>query len=363
MHTDAVEIAVTVFLAHKGKEDEVIRGNLAALGLEAWLVDALVLWLPIAFGRELLSDVNFSDSYSTEEGDDKAFPLNEETVYLAAVRRAQRMNRDEASAIATRSAEVTLISEYLNTDKSSGATLELADVPPPQLQFPTRPPKAPAGDGGATEPRSLLASLLRANGLEVGVPDEEGMHRAGDLRFGAMVYPTGKAPMQAQVDYVIQHPALAAGTIVESNAAVGSTWSDGVELSMKNFVRSSLRPLLGNLLASNLAGEDVTWEDWAHRTGSYRVCVGPHLFTGTDPVAIGALLDTLRVTFSEARLPRAVHVVRFYTGRQNGRTVGEEVLLNGELWEAGREALETFPWPIRKDFYSSRLFLVLRPAE
>lgn len=363
MHTDAVEIAVVVFLSQKGKEDATIRGNIAALGLAEWLIDALVLWVPIAFGRELLSDVGFSDTYRTEEDGDEEFPLAGEPIYLAAVRRSERMNRDEASAIATRSAEVTLISKYLDSEKERGTTVELSDVPAPTLRLPTRPLRTPDGDGAATEPRALFAALLRAHGLEVGVADEEGMHRSGDLRFGAMVYPTGKAPMQAQVDYIIQHPALAAGTIVESNAAVGPTWSDGIELSMKNFAKSSLHALLGNLLAPDLAGDQVSWEDWANVTGHYRVCVGPHLFTGADPVAIGPLLDALRKAFFKERIPRAVHAVRLYTGRHKGRAVSEEVLLNGELWEAGRDALEAFPWPTRTDFYSSRLFLVLRPNE
>ena len=51
--TDAIELGVSCFLSLRGRDDDAIYDRLDALGVEPWLSSRLVVWLPIAFGRQL----------------------------------------------------------------------------------------------------------------------------------------------------------------------------------------------------------------------------------------------------------------------------------------------------------------------
>jgi len=52
--TDAIELGASCFLSLRGRDDDAIYDRLDALGVEPWLSSRLVVWLPVAFGRQLL---------------------------------------------------------------------------------------------------------------------------------------------------------------------------------------------------------------------------------------------------------------------------------------------------------------------
>jgi hypothetical protein len=361
MWTDAVELAVAAYLELPGKPEEEVRTRLSSLGLSGWLVARLMLWVPLAFGRELLGEIAFPPTY-TVKGDATAVPLADDPIFRAAALRAKRMTREEADAIAVRSGEVSVVSKYLVAASERGEDVPLEEVPVPSLELGATPPTG-ADDGGIFEPRAVFAELVRARGLPV-VARPEGGAACGDLVFDAVVFPTlSRGPMRGQIDYVVRHPRLAAGVVVESNAAVGSSWKEAVSYSLRNFAQSSLPVMLAALVGDGMGGEGIELDAWAHPNGAYRAVMGPHFFTGPDPVDVAPLVRALRAAFGQEDLSRAVHSIRVFTGRQGEQVFGEDAQLDGASWPLGVTALQAFPWPVRGEFYSSRLFMLLVPVD
>jgi|GEM_PF-1456456 len=363
MWTDAIEVGIATFLSNLKAPDETIQAAFTELGVEPWLGARLLLWLPIAFGREVLNEVTFSERYTVASAPDAPLLHTDDPVYVAAAARAKTMTRAEADGIATRSAELTIVSEFLTAETEAKRPANLADVPVPQLSLGTALPPMGEGDGGVPEPRAFLARFLAAHELAVAEIPGKGF-TCGELRGDVRVLPNfDKAPLRGQVNYIIEHPRLMGGKALESNSAVGGTWTEAVHHSLRNFLQSSLHVLLATLIKPELGKDQVAWEVWPHRSGSYHACLGPHFFTGADPVDIGPLVNALREAFANEPGERGVHTVRLFTGRRGAKVYGQEVLLNGEPWPAGLECLADFPWPARAEFYSSRLFLMLAPYE
>lgn len=363
MWTDAIELGIATFLSHPREPDEVLRQTLDRLGVEPWLASRLLLWLPVAFGRAALGEVTFSDAYTVEDAPGTELLASDDPIYAAAAERAKTMSRDEARVIAARSAELTAVSNYFTAEERRGRTPSFADVPLPALSLATALHPIPDGDGGIPEPRAFLARFFAALGLAVAEVPGEGFV-SGELRGDVRVFPKlDQPPLCGQVDYRFTHPSVVGGLVIESNAAVGQTWRDAVHHSLRTFMQSSLHVILATLVGPEMGRDQVSWEHWAHHSGSYRACLGAHFFTGGDPLDIAPLVDALRVAFEDEQTERGVHSVRLFTGRSGGRVLGEEVLLDGQPWEAGLAALRAFPWPRRTSFYSSRLFLMLSPNE
>ncbi|MCO4769380.1 MAG: hypothetical protein KDA24_05065 [Deltaproteobacteria bacterium] len=363
MWTDAIEVGIATFLSSPKEPEEALRDKLARLGVEPWLASRLLLWLPVAFGRAALDDVTFADAYTVDDAPAATLLASEDPIYAAAVERAKTMTRDEAKVIAARSAELTVISNYLTAEEKAGRAAGFTDVPVPQLSLATALPPLGEGDGGVPEPRAFLARFFAAHDLAVAEVPGQGF-TCGDLEGDVRVFPKfEQPPLCGQVDYRFSHPRLVADVAIESNAAVGETWKDAIHHSLRNFVQSSLHVIMATLITPELGRDQVAWELWPHHTGSYKACLGAHFFTGGDPVDIGPLVNALRLAFVEEPAERDVHTVRMFTGRKGAKVYGEEVLLDGEPWEAGLHALREFGWPRRDTFYSSRLFLMLTPNE
>lgn len=153
----AVEVGIAAFCAGQEPpdEDEVLE-RLAGAGVDRWLAERLVIFLPMAYIRRLVPEVSYQDGLLTPGG---RLSLSAEPVFVAALGRAQQAARAELVRIAMYSAEFAAIRE-------------LADggpIPPGMRLTEGRVawdlPPAEQGDGGVPAPGALSEGILREHGV------------------------------------------------------------------------------------------------------------------------------------------------------------------------------------------------------
>jgi hypothetical protein len=367
MFDAAVEAGIMAFLDGDTPPSEgEIAETLESQGVEPWLAQRLVAFLPLAFGRALLPGAGFSDLFRDGPVERR---LADEPVYAAAAARAARPIRVEMERIGLRSAEVNAANQAPNTSLSDlvfGPTVLREPLPP-----------AGTGDGGVPSPRDAFAQLLRDHGFAVegdgaGLRIDDGAFRiddagfrVGDFRFDARIFPRlAPGGLIVQVDFEIRHPALAVERLVESFAGVGRTWTEAIGQSVVKFGRGSLHPLISTLLDRHKDPDQVEREPYAHPDGRFDLCLGS-LLTMYSPQpappfgpALDALLDALR----QVPLSRSVHALRVFTCHNDGELVTNEVLLDNEPWPAGESAVAGAPLTVGGGLLGLRLFALLAPA-
>lgn len=331
MFDAAVAAGIAAFLAGDDRPptDDEVRAALEARGVQRWLAERLVVFLPLAFGRVVLRDVSVSDEFLDGSVTRR---LDGEPVYLAAAERAGAATRHEVERIGLRSSEV----EAVNTALNNGSRLEDLMVGPPALPAPL-PPAGP-GDGGVPSPRDAYAALLDGHGFAV---DRRGAPRVGELDFDARVFAQpAAAHVLAQVDFEARHPALAAGRIVESFAGFGATWKEAMGDAVVKFERSSLHPIIATLLDRTACRDQVEWERYDHPGGPFDLCLGPrlHLYSPGPPIPVAPVLQALLAALREVPLSREAHSLRIYACHRDGVLTAQDVLLDNHRCRPARRS-------------------------
>jgi hypothetical protein len=223
-------------------------------------------------------------------------------------------------------------------------------------------PDVQSGDGGVPEPRAMFAEFLRAHGHEV-TPGPGTRLRAGELGLDALVYGRvdERSRYRAQLDFLVSHPRLARGTLLESFAGLGNAYRDVVHDAVRKFERGSLHVLIATLLDRDSCADQVTWEHWPD---GWEACLGPQLvlYAQVGPVPIAELVDGLRDAFAREVHDRTVHAIRVFTMRNADLSYADEVLLDGETWPAGEALCRAHAWPRFESVWGTRLFLMVVPG-
>jgi hypothetical protein len=347
MFEAAVEVGIAAFLVHRDAQDDEVQAILERTGVEPWLAQRLVVYLPVAFGRRLLTGATLSERVD-DGGTERR--LADDPVYVAAQERVERAVREEVSVISVRSSEVSAANQALR----AGSNVEDMVFSPLALARPLAP--AGTGHGGVPSPRAAFADLLAAHGFAVEAP----------LSIDARVFPRlQERSVGVQVDFAIAHPSLAVPILLESFAGWGPTWRDAIGQSLEKFEYSSLHPLIAGLLDRGACHDQVQWERLEHPGGPFGVVFsGQLVLYAREPVPnLGPLVDSIKKALREVTLSRAVHALRVYVCWNKDEMVSREALLDNEPWAAGEEIVAGYAWPPAQGMWGSRLFLVLVPAE
>jgi hypothetical protein len=344
----AVEVGIAAFCAGaESPSDDEVWERLTGAGVEPWLAERLLIFLPMAFTRRLLQDVAFSDVVMTPGG---RVSLSAEPVFVAALARAHQAGREEIERIALRSAEFNAINSALN-DGSQLSDLVLGETALAQDLEPVQP-----GDGGVPSPRVLFEEFLRGHHVSLD----------GETKVDARVFvhPAPAGVVMAQVDFALWNPALARSPLVESFAGFGATWREAIGGALHKFERGVLHPIVEGLLRPGEAPDQVERERYEHPGGAFELVLGAqiNLFADRPVPSVGPLLNRLLDALRSVPLTREVHGLRLFTSHHEGRLQDNEVLLDGELWPAGQAVVADAPAPLPDGRVAVRLFGLLVPA-
>ncbi|GGV02211.1 hypothetical protein GCM10010182_19790 [Actinomadura cremea] len=346
---EAVEVGVAAFCA--GAEppgDGEVWGRLTGAGVEPWLAERLLIFLPMAFTRRLLPDVPFADGVGTPSG---RVSLSAEPVFAAAMARARRADRGEIERVALRSSEIGAINDALQ------AGSRLSDLMPGESTLAEDLEPVEPGDGGVPSPRAAFEGLLRGHHVSL-----DGATRVDATLF---VHPAPAGVVLAQVDFAVSHPALAASRLVESFAGHGATWREAIGGAVRMFERGAVHPIVDGLLRPGAAPDQVVRERYEHPAGPFELVLGAqlNLFADRPVPPAGPLLDRLLEALRSEPLTRKVHGLRLFAAHHDGRLETNEVLLDGEPWPGGQAVVAGGPAPLPDGRVAVRLFGLLVPVD
>ncbi|XRQ13824.1 DUF6348 family protein [Actinomadura welshii] len=346
---DAVEVGVAAFCA--GEEppgDDEVRERLTGAGVEPWLAERLLVFLPMAFTRRLLPEVRYSDAVTTPGG---RVSLSDEPVFVAAAARAQTADRAEIQRITLHSAE------FAATNNALKGGANLADLMLAELRLGDDLDPVLPGDGGVPSARAVFEDLLRGHNVQLG----------GQTKVDAklFVHPSPAGRVMAQVDFAVAHPALAGSRLVESFAGHGTTWREAVNGAVHRFERASLHPIIDGLLRPGAAPDQVQRTRYEHPGGAFGLVLGPQLTMFTDRPAPSAepLLERVQEALRAESLTREVHWLRLFVAYQDGRLLTNEVLLDNEPWPGGQAVTASSAAPLAEGNIAVRIFGLLVPAD
>jgi hypothetical protein len=345
----AVEVGVAAFCAgEEPPSDEEVWGRLTGAGVEPWLAERLLIFLPMAYTRRLLPDVSYPDGLVPPGG---RVSLSAEPVFVAALGRAQQADRGEFGRIAMRSSEFNVINNALHagselSDLILGETALVKDLEPVEQ-----------GDGGVPSPRAAFEGFLRGHGVPLD----------GETKVGAklFVHPAPPGVVMAQVDFAVSHPALAKPWLVESFAGHGTTWRDAIGGAVSKFTLGSLHPIVDGLLSPGAAPDQVERERYEHPSGAFELVLGAqiNLFTDRSVPSTGPLLDRLLEALRAEPLTRKVHGIRLFIAYHDGRLQTNEVLLDSEQWPRGEAVVADSRAPLPDGSVAMRTFGLLVPVD
>ena len=344
----AVKVGIDAFCAGaEPPSDQEVWERLVAAGVEPWLAERLLIFLPMAYTRHLLPDVTYAEGLMAPGG---RVMLKAEPVFVAAFACAQFAGREEIQRIALRSSEFNAINKALNggsqlSDLMLSETALIEDLEP-----------VVAGDGGVPSSRAMFEGLLQGHGVVL----DGGTAVDAEL----FVHPAPAGVVMAQVDFSVVHPALAGSRLVESFAGHGATWREAIGQAVAKFERSALHPIVEALLRPGAAADQVERERYEHPDGPFDLVLGTQLvlFANRPVAPAGPLLDRLLEALRAERLSREVHGVRVLLAYRDGLLQTNEVLLDSEEWPAGEAAAAGNQAPLPDGMVAIRLFGLLVPV-
>ncbi|MER7860296.1 DUF6348 family protein [Amycolatopsis japonica] len=344
----ALEIGIAAFCAgEEPPSDDVFWELLTGAGVEPWLAERLLVFLPMAYVRRLLPDVTYPDTVRDSRG--QVF-LAQEPVFVAAYERAQYATRAEFERIALRSSTFAVINEALNAG-SQLADLELGE---PVLFKDLEP--VVEGDGGVPSPQAVFEAFLREHGVLLG----------DDTRVDTklIVHPAPEGMVMAQVDFAVSHPALAEPWLVESFAGHGTTWREAIGRAVDGFRHGALHPIVDGLLSPGAAADQVDRERYDHPDGAFELVLGAQITLFAENVpSVEPLLDRLLEALRAEKLSRKVHGLRLFVAHNEGALLNNEVLLDSRPWSGGEAVVADHPALVAEGRIATRVFGLLVPID
>jgi hypothetical protein len=171
---------------------------------------------------------------------------------------------------------------------------------------------------------------------------------------------------QVQVDFAVESPRLAGVPFLDSFAGVGDSPENAQQSAAGKFLQGSFHVLVEALTSHDCDAAPVEWEDWKGPVRRWRACSGPLLLVASrEGARIEGFQDffpQLNALFRE-QMAVGPHWLRVFLGALDGKHMGSEVLVDGEVWPAGQQLLDAQTWNYPAGYASLRHLLIALPAE
>jgi hypothetical protein len=169
---------------------------------------------------------------------------------------------------------------------------------------------------------------------------------------------------QVQVDFAIGSPRLEGVPLIDSFAGVGNTRDDAERNAAGKFLQGSFHVIAAALTDNSSNASQVEWDDRSAGDRAWRVCSGPVLMVASrEGARIAGATDffpRLIALFVEKMSP-GPHWMRVFLGALDGKHMGSEVLVDGEVWTTGQQLLDEHAWTYPAGYASLRHLLIALP--
>ena len=150
--------------------------------------------------------------------------------------------------------------------------------------------------------------------------------------------------------------------LIESFGDVGDTAETALANNVQNFARNSLHIIIGALQGVE-QDEQFAVEQWQINGKTWKAYIGNYgaKTLGNQPVHIPAdLLPQIERIIQALPLSKEFHWFRFFFSCNNAKISAAEFLYDNDVFGEAIEELINLDWQLTDNFYSVRLFLILR---
>ena len=208
---------------------------------------------------------------------------------------------------------------------------------------------------------SFFLHLFRDHGLPSQLIDGWVTADSGCLKARARVF---KGKMAAdhctvQVDLEIVAPGIP--SLLESSAGLGPDWNGAVLEALRQLCDGSFHVIFSALSGHSCTHcETETWEIGGTRR---QVIIGPSMTRASAPdrdALQPGWFQWIERSIQKMDLRPGFHWIRLYHCESTITKTLTEALLNNGPCQFLEEALASYQWPAAKEFYSVRLFMIVR---
>jgi hypothetical protein len=206
-----------------------------------------------------------------------------------------------------------------------------------------------------------LLALFQSHGVEAILQDEWITFPGKAFRANAAIVQETKHSSWISVQLDVRLEIAPNRTILESFGGFGVTSEEAVNDSLRNFTANSFHVLLAAFFLPQ--DEQVTVMEWMIGGRTARAVLGNVGVRGKMPVSgeeVFAWHRLFQEKLLEQSLSPGTHWVRLYYAHSENKSLACEVLLDNTIWDEMQSPMAAFSWPVGKDFYSVRVFLVLQ---
>ncbi len=327
--------------------------RLTKLGMEAWLAEHLVQWLPDAAALHCYPFARLNLTYTSGA---LIYSLDDEPIFRAALDGLATHAAHQLECLADRSELTEFIERAMDKAEDEGRTYDSSRPLNLSIAISSPLPQIEPGDGGVPRVNATFQRHLTHHGFKA-LP--EGM------AFEAFIYPTITSDeFYLDIDLTVSDARIAKGFVREAVLGEGITIAAAVKSAVTKLELNVMHVFFASLVDHRSCADQVFWEDWQHQLGALRVCHGGELhFYNPDHIpSFAPLLEELKAALAQEPLASGFHALRIFTSHQGERTLGEEVRLDGELWPRGMEVIRAHAWPHVEVPWGVRFFALMEAS-
>lgn len=204
-----------------------------------------------------------------------------------------------------------------------------------------------------------IAELFANHDVNVAVDDDviEFVDRAMQMQVNCFFNEHDSGQRTMQLDVVLHYGIK---PIIESFSGWGDDDDSLVHDAVQNFSLSSFHVLLSAFFNDHF-DEQIDQETWQIGKQTFTATIGNVISRGDVPDTLGtAWFNEYQQAVQKLPLSDGVHWLRLYYGQADNRAIAYEALLDNEHCQAIMPLVEHFSWQASDDFYSVRVFLVVK---
>jgi len=206
--------------------------------------------------------------------------------------------------------------------------------------------------------------LFEGHGLETEATENSRYFAVGGVAVGVEAFDVSQTTTGWSCQMDVRVVLRDGQVLVESFSGIGADPGEMFEDALKYFTASSFHVILKALIIDGGPDEQVDVETWLIDGIPYRAFIGGVTSRGTPPDGapptswVPAFESAIRAAAFDAE----TYWIRLYYAQMEHKSMAVEILVNNESSLPLQQRIEAYPWPHVAQFYSARLFLILRRA-
>lgn len=221
-------------------------------------------------------------------------------------------------------------------------------------------------DGLIRQFNNVLQQLFRAHGVESSVQDDWLVFVEQGYRANAQIVQEIDNPRALILQLDVRLQLGNEVTLIEAVAGWGADVNAAAKHALDQFVSGSFHVLLtaffGRAVKDQAEMEEIVIGSQRRRITSGNVTTWGRIPEASAGQPEMGWFREFRKRLEGKPLPPGTHWVRLYYCQSQGQSLACEVLLDNQPWLDFQAEMAAYPWPVSREYYSVRWFLVIQDA-